>query len=366
MNQQVNIVNNEFHDKLFASMFKTNKDTFVFSPYSINFIMTMIYRGMDGVSKSEFEKVYNLPTNNDQLINDYISFDQRINHSQLKSANAQFVDKSYYKYIKPSFIASFNKAKYSFFMSDFVNSASKEKQIINTWVDGKTNHLIPELLSDDILNEDTKMVIVNTLYLKMKWQYPFEKYSSRPFKMIDGVTVLLPTMKHEKAINLKYFSNNNIEMVSLPYRQKSNDHYSMTILCCNKQFKPVANITNLFGRMTTQSVIVTMPKFTSEFETGLNNIYNNLGLSSIFREGLCDLSKMTSENDLFVSAIIHKAKIIVDEDGTEAAAATAVAMMNQAMVQPKAFINFVVDRAFQYSISHDESKTILFSGVYNG
>ena len=250
-------------------------------------------------------------------------------------------------------------------MSDFVNSASKEKQIINTWVDGKTNHLIPELLSDDILNEDTKMVIVNTLYLKMKWQYPFEKYSSRPFKMIDGVTVLLPTMKHEKAINLKYFSNNNIEMVSLPYRQKSNDHYSMTILCCNKQFKPVANITNLFGRMTTQSVIVTMPKFTTDFSVELSDAYKKLGLTSIFND-TCDLSKMTTANNLKVNKIIHKAKIIVDEDGTEAAAATAVAMMNQAMVQPKAFINFVVDRAFQYSISHDESKTILFSGVYNG
>jgi len=250
-------------------------------------------------------------------------------------------------------------------MSDFVNSASKEKQIINTWVDGKTNHLIPELLSDGTLDEDTKMVIVNTLYLKMKWQYPFKTASDHTFTQLNNNATTVKMMPFKDGIRLKYYENEHFQMVSLPYKKKTNDNYSMTIIRCKNEFTTVPNVQDFQEMMELQLVKVKMPKFTTDFSVELSDAYKKLGLTSIFND-TCDLSKMTTANNLKVNKIIHKAKIIVDEDGTEAASATAVTMVMKGMMKIKPTINFTADRAFQYSISHDESKTILFNGVYNG
>jgi serpin B len=361
-------MNNTFHDKLFAEIFEQKADSFVFSPYSINYIMTMVYQGMDEQTKKEFENVYILPNINYKLINDFITFDQLINHEDLKTANAQFVDESYTSTIKKDFLLAMDKAKFSFNMCDFKHKSQVEREKINTWISKQTNNLIPNMLSKDSIDSNTRIVLVNTLYLKMNWYYPFKSSIGYDFKKLDNSIINVNMMNMKASVKLNYYEDEIMQMVLLPYMSKSSisGNFSMGIFLCKQQFDIITNITHFVNKANNENVNVKIPKFETEFDIELNNIYKKLGMNTLFDEDTCNLNRMTNANDLYVSKIIHKAKIIVDEKGTEACAVTAIEMLRKSKMREKPSKSFIADQAFQYFIMHDQTKTILFSGVFNG
>jgi serpin B len=358
-------MNNTFHDKLFAEIFEQKADSFVFSPYSINFIMTIVYQGMDKQTKKEFENVYNLSTNNN-LINDFIEFDHLINHADLKSLNAQFVDTLYASSIKKEFKNTLKHANFSPYASDFANNHEKERKKINTWVSKKTNNLITNMLPQNSIDSDTRIVLVNALYLKMNWIHPFKTSNNHKFKKLDNSTINVNMMNMADPVNLKFYLGKIMKMVLLPYKSKSSpsNTFSMGIIL-QQSSKPIGNIMHFVNEATTQLVDVKIPKFETEFDIELNDIYKKFGMNTLFDEDKCNLNRMTHTNDLYVSQIVHKAKIIVDETGTEAAAVTALVMKNEMYMMTSAK-SFIADQAFQYFIMHDQTKTILFSGIFNG
>jgi len=189
-----------------------------------------------------------------------------------------------------------------------------------------------------------------------------------------------------KKVGTKYFEDNDVQVVSLPYCKfnpnldhnnyetsvpsdyESNGYSMYIVLPKIKGNDTLYNVDSYLGRMEIEETIVTIPEFETEFSVVLNDTFKNMGLESLFRPDTCDLGNMIQNpKDLFVSQIIHKAKIVCDTKGTEAAAVTVMVMENCcASIETKKTKEFIADHAFQYFIVHDKSDTILFSGVYNG
>jgi len=367
-------LNNGFHEKMFNKLFDEKRDSMVYSPYSVNFIMTMLYRGMDGETREEFERVYGLHRDSGNLIQDFVKFDRTIQHKNLMSANAIFVDNQYRQHIKKDYLDRISDAaRFSLKGCDFRGNHEEERDRINEWVSNNTNGLIEDLLANNSLSEETKSVLVNTLYLKMKWSYPFSRSFERDFTRLDGTTKKVDMMAMDHDEYMQYYENDSLQMLMMPYRMESSrgSQFSMGIVLPRKgqefSLTSTSDVEDMIGKVQfhRESVNVHVPKFTTEFSVDLVDMYKEFGMETLFDDFNCNLGRLTSKNDLVVSNIIHKAKIIVDETGTEAAAATAVEMClgeSASIKEPK---DFIANRTFQYFIVHNQTKTILFSGVYN-
>ena len=370
-------VNNKVGHKLFENIFNNNTESsFAFSPYSINYVMYMAYQGFDGITKKEFEGVYGLDeSENNKLFTDFVEFDKSIQHEELKSANAQFLEKTYRSSIIPSFIEKLKKSKFTFVISNFKENYDNERQIINTWVKNNTNGLIKDLLQEGTINPQTRVVLVNTLYLKMKWYIPFDFYGGDIFTRANNAVEKMVQREYMYLDNtsVRYFENEQFQTISIPYKShldafKKNGYSFVIILPKNDdEFNKLYKYEDVANKFAIYTAYVKLPKFTTEFDLDLTSTYEELGLLTAFNEGECDFGNLTSKNDLFISAIIHKAKIIVDEEGTEAAATTAILCDEEFCMEfSEPDKKFIANHTFQYHIVHDDSNTVLFSGIYNG
>lgn len=367
-------LNNNFHEKMFNKLFDEKRDSMVYSPYSINFIMTMLYRGMDGETREEFERVYGLDRDSGNLIQNFVKFDRKIQHKHLMSANAIFVDGQYKENIRKDYLDRISDAvRFTLKDCDFQGNHEQEREMINEWVSNNTNGLIKDLLSDNSLSEDTRSVLVNTLYLKMRWVNPFSRSVERDFTRLDGTTKKVDMMVMDDEEYMQYYENDSLQMLMMPYRTESQSagQFSMGIILPREgqefNLTSTSDVEDMVGKSQfhRELVNVQVPKFTTEFSVELVDMYKEFGMKTLFDDFKCNLRRLTSENDLVVNKIIHKAKIIVDEMGTEAAAATAVEMCLGAAASIKGPKDFIANRTFQYFIIHNQTKTILFSGVYN-
>lgn len=381
--QTVNTVNHPvgksvsyLNSKLMSYIFKPNM-SIAFSPYSINYVMYMVYQGMDGNTKAEFEKAHGLKQlgfENDKILSELMLFDTYIQSNELKSANAQFVESSYTEYIKPEFKEKIRHGRFRFKPANFKGNAEGERFNINQWVSSNTNGLINEIIPQDALSEDTRIVLVNTVYLKMKWIHPFDRSYTSDFTRMSGQKMKAKLMGvKDDNVYYPYYKDANVQVISLPYIANTSDTYSFRIILpVNKTKFVLRNITDYSNMLNRTEVKVTIPKFTTEFETSLTKVYNKMGLVEAFDKENADFSRMTMLNknesvghNLYISDILHKCKIIVAEEGTEVVAATAVIMNDYLSCSARQVEIFYADHAFQYFIVHDKSDTILFSGVYN-
>lgn len=363
------------NSKLMSHIFKPNM-SIAFSPYSIHYIMNMVYHGMDGNTKAEFERAHGIKseTDCDKLLNEIVSFDKLIQSNELKSANAQFVDTSYTQYIKPEFKEKVRQSGFRFKPSNFKSNAEGERFNINQWVSSNTNGLIDEIIPEGALSEDTRMVLVNTIYLKMKWIHVFKRSYPCDFTRMSGQVRKAELMSvKDDNVYYPYYKDANVQVIALPYIANTNERYSFRmILPVDKNNFTLRNITDYADKLTNTEVKVKIPKFTTEFNTSLTEVYKKMGLVEAFDGTKADFSRLTmlnkneSSHNLYISDILHKCKVIVDEDGTEAAAATAIVFNDFCAAPSRQIERFVADHTFQYFIVHDKSNTILFSGIYNG
>lgn len=353
-----------------------NWDSVVFSPYSINHIMMMVYKGTAGKTSEEFEKVYGINSQtSDKLINDMIDYNKSIQYSDLQSANAEFVDKEYSAEILPEFASFFEKAEFEIKLCDFKDDLNVEKNKINQWVKNKTHDMIPSVI--DHLDHNTKIVLVNVLYFKMDWFYEFDSsVYSYNFLKSDGSICNVDMMGERNCNETDYYEDNDVQIISLPYCKHgladvlANGYSMYVILPKNDHNKKLYNIELYFGKLAGQYVEVRLPKFETEFDINLNDKFLNMGLSTLFNPNECDFGNMVNKNNnynnLYVSKIIHKAKISCDTKGTEAVAVTCAQADEEDCIDFFDIKSFTADHTFQYHIVHDITNTILFSGVYNG
>jgi serpin B len=248
---------------------------------------------------------------------------------------------------------------------DYKTAAEAARQAINEWVAGETADKIPELIPQGMLDALTRLVLVNAVYLDATWTTQFNKdlTTDGQFTTLAGEVVTTTMMSQET--RYLYGSGDGWQAVELPY---VGDQLAMLVIVPD-----AGRFTEIEGKLASgliddavaalgrgTKLDLTMPKFEFRTQAGLNNALMALGMKSAFGEG-ADFSGMTTEADLFISDVIHEAYIAVDEEGTEAAAATAV-IMRETAIGPDDTLHLTIDRPFLFALRDRETGALLFLG----
>ncbi|MBN2725146.1 MAG: serpin family protein [Deltaproteobacteria bacterium] len=248
------------------------------------------------------------------------------------------------------------------FLLDFIMDYENSRITINNWVEEQTEHRIKDLLPEGSVTSDTRLVLTNAIYFKADWMTQFEPDWTNPgtFNLLDGSTASVDMMNGE--FNLPYMETADYQAVELPY--KGDDVSMVVILPTSGSFDTVeasldsSLLTNIEDNLTVGDMMLSMPKFSYEFQAGLNEILVSLGMVDAFKAGVADFSGIDGTTNLVITDVVHKAFVAVDEEGTEAAAATGVVVGNRSVPA----ISFVANRPFIYYIRDKATGTILFMG----
>ena len=245
---------------------------------------------------------------------------------------------------------------------DYKAAGEAARKAINGWVNDQTEQRIPELLAPGVVDNLTRLVLVNAIYLNAAWRTPFPIEATAPatFTRLDGSTLDVPTMHLSK--ELQYASGQGWQAVELPY---VGDSLAMTIIVPDDLRAFEASLDGpafaaLTAALSERQVELALPKFGIETKAALATVLAAMGMPLAFDPGAADFSGMTTQDQLFISAVIHQANIDVDEIGTTAAAATAVVM--EASAAPGSPVTLKVDRPFLFALRDVKTGAMLFLG----
>jgi serpin B len=370
----------------------TGEENLCLSPYSIESALAMTFAGADGETRREMAHALHLQTADDSMHGSFAALQKSLEEMAAKTeknaadskkfrapsdpialriANRLFAQKDYD--FRAAFLALV-KNNYGAPMEplDFKRDAARATTHINDWVAEQTRKRIRDLIPRGALNATTRMVLANALYLKAPWQMPFEKGSTRPepFHVRGSAPVSVPTMHQQEKFG--YAKRSGFTAVSLPY---SGRELNFVILrpddvkgLAGLEAKLTSNILAECRKLPAADIILSMPKFKLEPPTiALKPQLEALGMKTAFDEppGSANFDRLAPRrpNDyLYLSKVFHKTFIAVDEEGTEAAAATAVAMSITSAMPQSEPIEVKVDRPFLYLIQHAPSGVCLFIG----
>ncbi|CAL1596618.1 unnamed protein product [Knipowitschia caucasica] len=258
---------------------------------------------------------------------------------------------------------------------DFVTNAETSRIHINNWVEEKTQGKIADLLSAEVVDSSTKLVLVNAIYFKGKWSSQFkEEYTTdAEFRLSKTTTKPVKMMMLETEFHFSFVEEANCKIVELPYE---GDDLSMIIMLPNDIEDETTGLEKLEQEMTYDkfkkwtsrdqmafvSVEVSLPRFKMEESYDLNNVLISMGMTDAFDMLKSDFSGMSSANDLVLSKVVHKAFVEVNEEGTEAAAASGAVMTERAAIITE---RFTADHPFLFFIRHNRSNTVLFAGRFS-
>jgi serpin B len=250
---------------------------------------------------------------------------------------------------------------------DFANALEKSRERINAWVAEQTANKIRDLIPKGLLKTSTKLVLTNAVYFKAAWSHAFNDRLTKTADFFSGGSkVPVPTMNETETLG--YGEVDGAQVVELPYADRS---ISMVVvlpaaqdgLSALEKSLAGASFDRWTGSLVAQQVHVALPKFKMGSAFALGEALQGMGIKDAFHEGVADLSGMDGTHKLFLGAVVQKTFIDVDEKGTEAAAATAVAVMGRAArlsnpIPPK---EFKADHPF-FFLRDVKSGTILFAG----
>jgi len=249
---------------------------------------------------------------------------------------------------------------------DFINATEESRVTINDWVAEQTEGRIEDLIPQGALTELTRLVLTNAIYFNAAWDEPFNEKATQDgvFYLLDGSQVSVPMMRQTESFG--YAEGDGYRAVELPYDGRE---LSMVILLPDSgQFDAfeaalsAETVAGIIESLDYRQVALTMPRFEFDSSFSLLQALSALGMPSAFTEGLADFSGMTDNPErLFISDVVHKAFVSVDEEGTEAAAATAVIVGATAM-PPSETVEVTIDRPFIFLIRDIETGAILFVG----
>jgi len=364
--QEVVNANNKFAFELYSQLAKNETGNIFYSPYSIFSALSMTYEGAKGQTAEEMKNVLHLPESSilrPNFARIYNNINTRRDSYELRTGNALWLQKDY------PFIKDYKKVVEEYYGGkaanvDFASETEKSRQIINSFIAEQTNNKIKELIPQELLARETKLVLTNAIYFKGTWQYEFDKSATHEddFKVSQNKTVKVQMM-HMSNVKLNYTDLGNLQILELPYK---GGNISMLILLPKENLESVeANLTaekiskyrSLMKEIEISEIYI--PKF--EFSTmySLKEKLKNLGMKGAFDPAQADFSGITAAERLYIDFVLHKAYIKVDEEGTEAAAATAVGI-ETVFVQPQ--IIFKADHPFIFIIQEKKTGNILFIG----
>uniref|UniRef100_A0A673H7S0 Serpin B6 n=1 Tax=Sinocyclocheilus rhinocerous TaxID=307959 RepID=A0A673H7S0_9TELE len=258
---------------------------------------------------------------------------------------------------------------------DFKKKSEAARVDINKWVEKNTQEKIKDLLPQGSIDAMTRLVLVNAIYFKANWEKKFPKEATRDgqFKLNKTQTKPVKMMRQKSKFPLAFIPEMNIQVLELPYVGKN---LSMLIILPNEIQDETTGLQKLEkaltyeklmewtkpSKMFQEQVQVSLPKFKMAETYGMVQFLRSMGMEDAFDLQKVNLSGMSPNNDLVVSKVIHKAFVEVNEEGTEAAAATGVVIETTSMpLDPKTFI---ADHPFLFFIRHNPSNSILFYGRF--
>jgi serpin B len=347
----------------------------VFSPASLFTALTMAWFGADGDTDAELERVLHLKDDADQLLAVLAALSAQIDDvpgCELAVANALWAQEGYP--IFPQYLRVLNERLRTAAMQvDFQGAGAEARDAINAWVEQKTHRAIRGLIGD--IPAGTSLLLVNAVYFKGAWSSPFDKVHTHvePFYPLHSPPEPVPLMR--KSLNCRVIDDEqaSFRALALPYKGNS---IEMVILLPRErdglpQLERELNAENLrsllrrLPRARQDEFMVVVPKFRIEQGVSLRGALQRIGVTRAFDPALADFSGITPDpKGLCLSAVIHKALIDVDEEGTVAAAATAVQMF--AMGPPKKPPTFRADHPFVFLLHDTRAGNVLFLGRFMG
>ncbi len=359
--------NNEFAFSLYEEINNKEEDVF-FSPYSISSALAMTYNGARGKTKKEMQEVLNFIANSEALSSHFSELNDNYRNLkqkeiQLNIANSLWCQEDFD--FKQNFL-DLNKKYYEAGIEK-VNFEENYKEIrdqINKWVENKTNNKIQELIKKGMLDELTRLVLVNAIYFKGMWEFPFDKAKTKEDTFYVYSKCMTKTDFMHRSLSAKYYKDDLAEMIELPYSGKK---LSMMIVMPIEKYgmkkleeRLDAELYESYNNsMYRTKVDLALPKFKIEAGYELNKPLKELGMETPFNSE-ADFSGISEKEELYISNIVHKSYVDVNEEGTEAAAATGVVMRKTTAVMET--VKFKADHPFIFFIKDNKTGSILFMG----
>jgi serpin B len=346
---------------------QTNHNIFI-SPFSVSSVLQMVANGAVGDTKAEMQRVLKTTGLPPEVLNAACKeLNQSLNSQTnviLNLANAIWFQEGIR--LKPGFVATNGR----FFQAELAPVDFKKPEsakIINDWADNSTHGKIKDVVQWPF-DPLTRVILANAIYFKGKWDRPFDKQATKDhaFNVLPGGTPKqVATMWQHGHFN--YQQGDGFQAVRLPY---AGGHLQMYLFLPDTNSSPTKLLADLNADTWRDKILpkfqdkegtLALPRFKLDYDVTLNDPLKALGMRQAFSNG-ADFSAMADE-PLFVSEVKQKSFIEVNEEGTEAAAVTTVAMATNAAFRPEKPFEMIVDRPFLFVIGDDSTKSILFMGV---
>ncbi len=363
---------NAFAVDLYAQLAKQPGNLF-FSPESISTVFGMAYAGARGETSTEMAHVLHFTLPEDRLhpamgallaeMNaQHDGYELHVADALWAQQDANF-EESYLRIVESDYGAGFHRV-------NFRISPESARATINAWIDKQTNDRIKDLIGPGVLNSATRLVLTNAIYFKGTWQDRFDSQATQKEEFHLSATQWVMTPMMHRSGGYSYYDGGTFQALELPYQ---GDEISMVVLL-PKETGGLAALEQSFASgmaagwiqklEPVDKVILTLPRFTMTQQFELSSALSAMGMAQAFT-GAADFSGMTGKPEFSISAAIHKAYIDVNEEGTEAAAATSIVMRATAMrreVPEPPPIVFRADHPFLFILLDTKSGSMLFLG----
>jgi len=365
--------NSAFAFELYQEL-KEKEGNLFYSPYSISLALAMTYAGARGETAEQMADTLQFILEQDKLHPAFNWLDAELASRgegaegkdgegfRLNIVNAIWGQKDY------EFLSDFLDVLAENYgaglrVLDFINETEQSRVAINKWVNKHTEGRIKDLIPQGAIDEWTRLVLTNAIYFNAAWEHTFDEDMTADglFYVIDGGQVIVPMMKQTESFG--YTEGEGYQAVELLY---DDGELSMVILLPEAgQFEAfeeglqAQQVGDIIRGLQPTEVALTMPQFEFDSEFSLKDTLAGMGMPIAFSGG-ADFSGMTGNPELFISDVVHKAFVAVDEAGTEAAAATAVIMPTSAAPEPA--VEVTIDRPFIFLIRDIDTDAILFVG----
>ena len=373
--------NNSFAFNLYHDLASEEGNLF-YSPYSISLALAMTYAGATGETEQQMADTLQFLLPQATLHPTFNALDLELASRsegpagsdgegfRLNIANAVWGQEDY-EFLEPFLDILAESYGAGVRPVDFRGSPEQSRVAINDWIAERTEDRIMDLIPPDVIDGLTRMVLTNAIYFNAGWLYAFDESQTRtaPFHLLDGSSIDVPMMRTTDSLG--YAGGEGYQVVDLPY---VGQEMSMTVLLPDLgRFREIedrldaALAQRIIGEVAYREVDLKMPRFEFESQFRLAETLKGMGMADPFDPSTAEFSGMDGKSCLagdqgclYIEEIIHKAFVTVDEEGTEAAAATAVTMQTMsARPQPVAV---TIDRPFIFLIRDRETGTILFVG----
>jgi serpin B len=345
----------------------SNGQNIFVSPYSISTALAMTYVGSRNNTQKQMASVLHFQMPDTTLEASYSSLLAQTQatpakHYKLEVANALWGQEGFH--FEPAFTTALSKYfGGGFNVVDFIHGREASRLKINKWVEDKTADKIRDLVHASDIDDLTRLILTNAIYFKGDWASKFEKETTgnAPFTVRPGKTVNVPMMEQED--RFPFLQDGELKMIELPYA--GNDLAMIAILPASDAEKfsatlSFAKLHELRKHLYPQEVCLFLPRFKFETRYYLEQRLSAMGMPDAFDDNKADFSGLTGHRDFHLSHAIHQAMIDVNEEGSEAAAATAMIPQPVSIPPPPAV--FRADHPFIFMIVHKPTDSILFIG----